>query len=95
MISYECYTDKQSTIEVILWVRKSLWWALWEITFFVLIKSYVSYLIQVWLAMLGIGVEIGRLPTEQHQVSGTLHVTDSRTLFIEDFNYDGGGPGIH
>jgi len=45
--------------------------------------------------MLGIGVEIGRLPTEQHQVSGTLHVTDSRTLFIADFNYDGLGPGIH
>ena len=41
-----------------------------------------------------IGVEIGRLPTEQHEVSGTLHVTDSRTLFFADFNYDGGGPGI-
>ena len=40
-----------------------------------------------------VGVEIGTLPNEQHQISGTLHVLDSTTLYIEDFNYDGGGPG--
>ena len=40
-----------------------------------------------------IGVEIGTLPNEQHQISGTLQVLDSNTLYIEDFNYDGGGPG--
>ena len=39
------------------------------------------------------GDEIGQLPTEQHDVSGTLHVTDSRTLSFEGFNYDGLGPG--
>ena len=39
------------------------------------------------------GVLIGTLPTEQHQVSGQFHIIDSKTLFIEDFNYDGGGPG--
>ena len=39
------------------------------------------------------GVLIGRLPTEQHQVSGNFYVVDSKTLFFEDFNYDGGGPG--
>ena len=40
-----------------------------------------------------IGVEIGTLPTEQHAVTGILHVLDSNTLYIEDFTYDGGGPG--
>ena len=40
-----------------------------------------------------IGVEIGTLPNEQHDISGTLHVLDSTTLYIEDFNYDGNGPG--
>ena len=39
------------------------------------------------------GVLIGTLPTEQHQVSGKFYVVDSKTLFFEDFNYDGGGPG--
>ena len=39
------------------------------------------------------GDEIGQLLTEQHDVSGTLHVTDTRTLSFEGFNYDGLGPG--
>lgn len=40
------------------------------------------------------GVLIGTLPTEQHRVSGEFHVIDSTSIFIEDFNYDGGGPGM-
>jgi hypothetical protein len=36
---------------------------------------------------------IGNIPTEQHQVSGKFYIVDSKTIFIEDFNYDGGGPG--
>ena len=36
---------------------------------------------------------VGTLPTEQHRISGELYIVDSKTLFIEDFNYDGGGPG--
>ena len=44
-------------------------------------------------ACITVGDEIGQLPTEQHEVSGTLHVTDSRTLSFEGFNYDGLGPG--
>ena len=36
---------------------------------------------------------VGTLPTEQHRVSGELYIVDSKTIFIEDFNYDGGGPG--
>ena len=40
-----------------------------------------------------IGGFIGNLPTEQHQVSGKFYIVDSKTIFIEDFNYDGGGPG--
>ena len=40
------------------------------------------------------GVLIGTLPTEQHQVSGQFHIIDSKIIFIEDFNYDGGAPGI-
>ena len=39
------------------------------------------------------GALIGTLPTEQHQVSGQFYVIDSRTIFIENFNYDGAGPG--
>ena len=45
--------------------------------------------------MLCVGIEIGQLPTEQHGVSGTLYVTDSRTLSFEGFNYDGLGPGSY
>lgn len=41
-----------------------------------------------------VGVEIGELPTEQHGITGTFHVLDSKTIFIEDFNYDGMAPGI-
>ena len=36
------------------------------------------------------GVLIGRLPTEQHQVSGNFYIVDLKTLFFEDFNYDQG-----
>lgn len=33
------------------------------------------------------------MPNEQHGISGTFHVIDEKTIYIEDFNYDGGGPG--
>ena len=42
---------------------------------------------------LGAGVEIGQLPTLQHGVRGTLYALDETTFFIEDFEYDGQGPG--
>ena len=45
------------------------------------------------LVLFFVGVEIGELPNEQHQISGTFHILDSKTIYIEDFNYDGGGPG--
>ena len=45
------------------------------------------------MALVCAGVEIGELPNEQHEISGTFHVLDSKTIYIEDFNYDGGGPG--
>ena len=37
---------------------------------------------------------VGTLPTLQHQVSGQFYIVDSRTIFIDDFNYDGAGPGL-
>ena len=40
------------------------------------------------------GALIGTLPTLQHRVSGEFHIIDSKTIYIEDFNYDGGGPGM-
>ena len=40
-----------------------------------------------------VSVLIGSLPTEQHRVSGKFHIIGTKTLFFEDFNYDGGGPG--
>jgi len=39
-------------------------------------------------------VQVGVLPTLAHRVSGTLYVENNKTLFIENFNYDGGGPGM-
>lgn len=37
-------------------------------------------------------VEIGELSDIDHDVSGTVFAVDSRTLRIENFNYDGEGP---
>ena len=37
---------------------------------------------------------MGNLPDEaRHQISGNLYIVDSKTLFIEDFNYDATAPG--
>ena len=57
------------------------------------LKLGMHYYNYMYIIPYSIGVEIGTLPNEQHQISGTLHVLDSNTLYIEDFNYDGGGPG--
>lgn len=38
---------------------------------------------------------IGMLPTLGHEVSGTLFVEDEQTFCIQDFNYDGNGPGMY
>ena len=40
------------------------------------------------------GVMIGTLPTLEHDVSGDLFVEDSETFCIQDFTYDGRGPGM-
>ena len=45
-------------------------------------------------ALSSTGGLIGTPPTEQHDVSGRFYIVNSKTLFIEDFNYDGGGPGM-
>lgn len=37
-----------------------------------------------------VGTPIGK-PT--HEISGKFYIVDSKTLFIEDFNYDGLAPG--
>ncbi len=33
------------------------------------------------------------LPNEQHDLGGVFHILDSKTIYIDDFEYDGGGPG--
>ena len=38
-------------------------------------------------------VQIGSLVTTQHLVSGTVYVDNNSTIRIENFNYDGLGPG--
>ena len=39
---------------------------------------------------------IGTLPDlARHRISGNFYIVDSRTIFIEDFNYDGTAPGLH
>ena len=48
----------------------------------------------MWFIVIITGGLIGTLPTEQHGVSGKFYIVDANTLFIEDFNYDGQGPGI-
>lgn len=40
-----------------------------------------------------LGVAIGELPNEQHDVSGVFQILSSKKIFIKQFNYDGGGPG--
>lgn len=39
-------------------------------------------------------VQVGVLPTLAHRVSGTLYVENNKTFFIDNFNYDGAGPGM-
>ena len=29
-----------------------------------------------------------------HLISGNFHIIDSKTIFLENFNYDGGAPGL-
>ena len=36
---------------------------------------------------------VGTLTMLAHRVTGRFHVDDERTFYIEDFNYDGFGPG--
>lgn len=40
-----------------------------------------------------ISLEVGRLPTLQHRISGILVLRGVRTLVIKDFSYDGQGFG--
>ncbi len=35
------------------------------------------------------------LPLGAHNVEGTVTILDERTLFVEDFYYDGGGPAVY
>ncbi|XP_038219633.1 protein Skeletor, isoforms B/C isoform X3 [Zerene cesonia] len=41
------------------------------------------------------GKEIGALSSLQHGVRGRLYAVDSRTLFLQDFHYDGVGPAAY
>lgn len=54
-------------------------------------KLKASY--QPQLHLIIIDVEVGRLPTLAHGVSGTLVFTSPTQLRIDNFNYDGQGPG--
>jgi hypothetical protein len=38
---------------------------------------------------------VGTLPDEaRHQISGNFYFVDSKTILIEDFNYDAAGIGM-
>ena len=52
-----------------------------------------DHYVQYYYSAMCIGGLVGTLPNEQHRISGQLYIVDSKTLFIEDFIYDGGGPG--
>lgn len=39
------------------------------------------------------GKELGPLAQLQHGVRGRVFAVDSRTLYLQDFHYDGQGPG--
>ena len=37
--------------------------------------------------------EVGDFTTRAHGVSGTVHILSSKKIFLQNFNYDGQGPG--
>lgn len=39
------------------------------------------------------GKDLGPLSQLHHGVRGRVYAVDSKTLFIQDFHYDGEGPG--
>ncbi len=55
--------------------------------------QYNSIIILYILSSTVIGILIGSLPNEQHGLSGQFHILNSKTIYIEHFIYDGGGPG--
>lgn len=47
------------------------------------------------LSLILSGGLVGNLPDlARHRISGNLYIIDSKTILIEDFNYDGTAPGI-
>jgi hypothetical protein len=48
------------------------------------------------IILFSIGGLVGTLPDEaRHQISGNVYFVDSKTIFIEDFNYDATAPGSY
>lgn len=39
------------------------------------------------------GIHVGDFRTQAHDVRGTVYIVDERTLFVQNFHYDGQGPG--
>ena len=50
-------------------------------------------IVDVLLRLVKSAVLIGNFETIQHDVSGTVYVDDATTIRIENFHYDGLGPG--
>ena len=48
------------------------------------------------LSVAGRGVRVGKLPDNSaHDISGTVYFLDTKTILIEDFNFDGRGPSVY
>ena len=58
-------------------------------------RDFSGYCCSIYPCIINIAIEIGDLPTFQHGVRGTLHIRNTRQIFIEDFSYDGLGPGTY
>ena len=89
-----CFLEEDALIisvieEILIWNSKKIL-SIYFVYMYLIAQT--TFLIQ---ACISVGVEIGQLPNEQHGVSGTLYVTDARTLSFEGFNYDGLGPGSY
>ncbi|XP_071792930.1 protein Skeletor, isoforms B/C-like isoform X1 [Asterias amurensis] len=57
--------------------------------------AFIIHVVGLSSAAQYFGKELGQLRTEAHGVTGTVKIADSKTIVIEDFNYDGAGPDAY
>ena len=61
---------------------------------FAVIVPDLTRLLSLFLPLVKCFVLIGELQNRQHGIAGTVYVDDATTIRIENFHYDGLGPGM-